>query len=197
MRNTPFYLALGATRQYTTGVLCQVAGGAIRVLNDWVKEGDPGNVLGDVLADAGLVAGRDVSVFAGGGHFNTYDTVGLQAAARRAVVRLKTGGDENQGREELRKKIEALSHGRPALLISTKARWTLNGLAGGYARSVVKGKEVFGMADEGPYKTLMEGLESFVAVTQGALSRDGEDTPNYAIDPKGRRYMSAMPTHRG
>lgn len=196
LRSTACYLALGATRQYTSGILCQVAGGTLRVVSDWVKEGDPGTTLPDLLTEAGLIAGDKLSVFAGPQHWNTYDHIGLQAAARRSLVRLKTGGDENTGREELRKRIDALAHGQPALQVSTKARWTLNALSGGYARSVVKGKEVQGMADDGVYKVLMEGFESFVAATAGALGRDGEDTPNYATDPQGRRYLSARATHR-
>jgi hypothetical protein len=111
-------------------------------------------------------------------------------------VTLRTAGDPALGRTLLREKIDALSHGQPALRVSTSARWTLNGFSGGYARSVKAGsREVFGVADDGPYKTLMEGLEAFVAVTGGALERDGEDQPNYAIDASGRRYLSARAQH--
>ena len=195
LRNTACYLALNATRQYTTAALCQIAGGALRVVADWVQEGDPGVALADIVTAAKLMAGGRIQVFAGARHWNTYDTIGLQAASRRALLRLSTGGDEAQGREDLRKKIDALAHGQPALQVSTAARWTLNGFSGGYARSVVKGGETSGMADEGVYKVLMEGLEAFTAVVGGALGRDGEDTPNYAIDAQGRRYLSARAQH--
>jgi hypothetical protein len=195
LRNTACYLALGATRQYTTGVLCQVVAGTIRIAADWVREGDPGTVLKDIVREAELMTGSAIQVFAGPQHWQTYDTIGLQAAAKRVLTRMKVGGDTAAGREELRKRIGEMAHGHPALQVSTKARWTLNAFSGGYARSVTKGKEVMGMADDGVYKVLMEGLESFVAATAGALGRDGDDTPNYAIDAKGRRYLSAMPTH--
>jgi hypothetical protein len=107
-----------------------------------------------------------------------------------------TGGGARAGREELRKRIDILAHARPALLVSTAARWTLNGFAGGYAKSVVKGGVVREMADEGVYKVLLEGLEGFVAAIAGAQTRDGDDAPNYAIDAQGRRYLSARATHR-
>ena len=76
----------------------------------------------------------------------------------------------------------------------------INAFSGGYARSIPKagsGQVLVGVADEGPYKTLMEGLESFIAVSAVAAERDGEDAPNYAIDAQGRRYLSARANHRG
>lgn len=198
LRQSQCYLALGAIRQYTTAVLLQVSGTQLRIIGDWVREGDPGTTVDDILAEAQLVTGgAKLKIFAGLQHWNGYDTIGLQAACRRARVTLTMAGDPAQGREELRKRIDALTHGQPALQVSTKARWTLNGFSGGYARSIKAGaREVFGVADDGPYKTLMEGLEAFVAVTGGALQRDGEDTPNYAIDASGRKYLSARAQHR-
>lgn len=196
LRQSGCYLALGATRQYTTAVLCQISGTGLRVVADWVREGDPGNTLADIFAEAKLINPK-FQVFAPPQHWQGYDTIGLQPAARRALQPIKMAGDPAQGREELRKKIDALTHGQPALQVSTKARWTLNGFSGGYARSIKAGaREVFGVADDGPYKTLMEGLEAFVAVTGGSLERDGEDAPNYAIDASGRRYLSARAQHR-
>lgn len=197
LRNTPCYLALGATRQYTTAVLCQIAGGTLRVLADWVREGDPGAVLYDIMMDVRLqVPGNTVSVFAGPQHWNTFDTVGLQAAARRVPAALMVGGQESTGREELRKRIDATTRGIPQLMVSTKARWTLNGFAGGYARAVsANGKEITGISDDGVYKILMGGLENFTAATVGPLGRDGEDEPNYATDAQGRRYLSARAQH--
>jgi len=199
LRQPPCYLALGATRQFTTAVLCQLSGTSCRVLADWVREGDPGTTVADILAEADLVIGHTKPiVYAGLEHWIAYDTIGLQAACRRAKVTLRTGGDAVLGRTILRDKIDTLAHGQPALQVSNKASWTLNGFAGGYARTVKPGAhDLVGVADEGPYKTLMEGFEAFVAVTKGSLERDGEDKPNYAIDASGRKYLSARAQHRG
>jgi hypothetical protein len=195
-RSTPCYLALGATRQFTTGVLIQIVNLGINILADWVMEGDPGSVLPDLLKQVKLTGVDKPLLFAGMQHWQTYDTVGLQAAVRAARARMATGGDPAGGREELRRQIDALTHGRTALRVSPTARWTLNGFSGGYARKVVKGGAIQGTADEGVYKTLMEGLESFVATTVGTVLQDGVDEPNYAIDAQGRRYLSARATHR-
>lgn len=196
LRQTGSFLALGATRQYTTAVLVQVTGAGIRVLKDWVLEGDPGNTLADILAEVRLSVTDKPAVFAGGQHWQSYDTIGLRAACNRLKVTLRTAGDPTIGREDLRKKIDTLTHGQPALQVSTRAKWTLNAFSGGYARTVKAGsQELFGVADEGPYKTLMEGLEAFIAVAVSGGVGDGETPRNYGIDPHtGRKYLSARPT---
>jgi hypothetical protein len=199
LRQHGSFLAVGATRQYTTAVLVQSTGTALRVLADWVCEGDPGNVLGDILADVVLVVPTKPAVFAGQQHWGSYDTVGLRAACQRLKVTLRTAGDPTVGREELRKKIDALTHGTSSLQVSPRARWTLNAFAGGYARTVKPGaQELLGVADDGPYKTLMEGLEAFVATAASGVVGDGADQRNYARDPiTGRKYLSAKPTVSG
>ena len=199
LRNAGCFLVLGATRQYTTAVLCQISGTGLRVVTDWVREGDPGNTLEDILVEMRLLTPEKPAVFAGQQHWNTYDTVGLRAACHRLKVTLRTAGDPVVGREDLRKKIDTLSHGAPALQVSTKARWTLNAFSGGYARSIKSGSsDIVGVADDGPYKTLMEGLEAFIAATVTGAVGDSGDQRNYAVDPAtGRKYLSAKPTMSG
>ena len=198
LRQQGSFIALGATRQYTTAVLVQIVGKGVRVVADFVREGDPGTTVEDILTEARLIApgAARPAVFAGGQHWATYDTIGLRAACNRLKVTLRTAGDPILGREELRKKIDALSHGAPQLQVSSSARWALNAFAGGYARSIKAGAhDIVGTADDGPYKTLMEGLEAFIAATVTGAVGDGTEQRNYAIDPMtGRRYLSAKPT---
>jgi hypothetical protein len=65
-------------------------------------------------------------------------------------------------------------------------------MAGGFARSVTRAGYIEEIADEGPYKVLIEGLESLIGVVVGV-----DDTPakNYAYDPQGRKYLSARASH--
>jgi hypothetical protein len=198
LRQRGAYLVLNATRQYTTGVVVQVSGTGLRLCADFVREGDPGTTVADIFAEVDRLVTGMLTVYAPPNHWQGFDTIGLQAAIRKAKRRLSMGGDPVNGREELRKKLETLTHGEPALVVSSKARWVINAFSGGYARSIsAKAREVVGTADDGPYKTLMEGLESFIAVSAVAVERDGEDKANYAIDAQGRRYLSARASHRG
>jgi hypothetical protein len=54
---------------------------------------------------------------------------------------------------------------------------------------------VEGDADEGIYRTMMEGLEAF-AGTLTQLDADNDSPPNWAVDGQGRKYMTAMPRYR-
>lgn len=191
------YLVINATRQYTIGVLVSMRDGVLSIFRDWVREGDPGATLADIRTQARLAAGDNVLAYAPRNHWQTYDTVGLQAAARRAHVQLAQGGEIAAGREELRRLCRMESKGLPCLQVATEARWVMNGFLGGYARSVLTGKEVSGEADAGIYKVLMEGLEAFAAVASNTSAGAGEDVANYAMDVQGRRYLSARPMHHG
>lgn len=198
LRGVSAYLAINATRQYTCASLLQLSGTQLRLVADFVREGDPGNTVSDILVETKRLITGKLNLYAPPNHWNTYDTIGLRPAIKKANERIGMAGDATAGREELRKKIETLAHGVPDLMVSTNAPWAVNAFSGGYARSIpVKGKEIVGVADDGPYKTLMEGLESFIAVSTAAVERDGQDTPNYAIDAQGRRYLSARAHHRG
>ena len=189
------YLACNATRQYTTGVLVQVTNGALHVFDSWVREGDPGLVVAELVAAAKLAAGMKVTCYAPKEHWGAYDTVGLRAAANKVPVRVSMGGDCIDGRADLRSRMERTVHGRPALAVASTAGWALNAFAGGYARSVPTGKPVEGDADDGIYRTMMEGLESFAA-SLTHLDAENDSPPNYAIDGQGRKYMTAMPRYR-
>jgi hypothetical protein len=194
IRGTDFNLSVNATRQYLGAVLLQRRGGTNYVLRDWLAEGDPGAVLADIIADVRLATfGEPLNVFIPPAHFRGLDVIGLQAAGRRAKVRFGQGAEPVLGRSELRNLIERTVGNNPALLVSTRARWTLNGMAGGFARSVTRAGYIEEIADEGPYKVLIEGLESLIGVVVGV-----DDTPakNYDYDPQGRKYLSARASHR-
>ena len=86
--------------------------------------------------------------------------------------------------------MSASTHGIPALLVSSKAKWALNAMSGGYARAVTRAGVLSEFAVEGPYRTLMEGLEAFAALT--GTSAEAEDrNVRYATAADGRRYISA------
>lgn len=191
----PTFLAVNATQMCTTGVLVQMVDGGLHVLADWVREGDPGAGLDTIVREAGVEAEGKVRVFAGPDHFSQYDTVGLRAAARKIPCDVGRSGAQHVGREELRGVFRRLTKGIPAFQVSTQARWTLNALAGGYAKEVTREGMLTEFAVEGPYRTLMEGLESFAALMKSSSLSD--DVPvKYATAPDGRRFISALATGR-
>ena len=187
----PAYLAVGANGKYTTAVLIQFIDGVFNVTNDWVREGDPGASLTDIIASANLAARRIIRVVGGPEHFDPHDTVGLRAAARKVPVELLKGGTFSQGREGLRQLLNSSKRGLPALQLSTDARWTINAFAGGFCRVVNKAGGVSEQPEDGAYRVLMEATESFASLMRSGLT-DDDNTKNYVYDAQGRKYLSAL-----
>ena len=186
----PVFLAVNATQMYTTAVLVQMVDGALHVLWDAVREGDPGAVLGALVADAGLEAGQRPRLYASPEHFGNYDTVGLRGSARKVPVDLSQGGLGLDGRDEIRGLLRRTIKSLPALRVSQRARWTLNGFSGGYCKSVGKNGVLSEFPDPGPYETLFAGLESFASLLK--FGNMHEDQPvNWATTSDGRRYISS------
>jgi hypothetical protein len=136
-KRAPTYLALNATLGVTTGVLVQFRDGRLSIHADFVMEGDPGAVLGRMVQEAKLEApSAELRLIAGAGHFADYNPVGLLGSVAKLPATLRRGGAENVGRSEIRRLLTSSVRGDPALLISPRARWTLNAFCAGYALEV-------------------------------------------------------------
>ena len=79
-------------------------------------------------------------------------------------------------------------------MVSEQARWVLNGFAGGYARVLLKQGMLADHAEEGPYRILMEALESFVGLLHIGQAEDDDsgDETRYAVNQNGVRYRTAL-----
>ena len=187
----PVFLCLNSDGGTTTAVAVQVVDGALHVLADFVREGDPGAVLDAILVDARLLLG-DMRLVAGPAHWLDYNRVGLRGAVAKVPAELRRGSPEEDGRGEIRELLRRQIHGLPGLLVSTQAHWTLNAFAAGYARAVDKRGVVQDEARQGVYRTLMEGLETFTALMRGSMLDDSK--PNVRVTEGGQRYVSALPS---
>ena len=188
----PLWLAVNSNGSCCSAVLCQWASGQLSVFADWLREGEPGIVLSEIVASAGLEAGRPARSVAPPTHFTDRDTIGMRAAARRIPMELRVGGEVMEGRETLRKLFASTAHGRASVVVDPNASWTLRALAGGFCRGVSKSGVITTEAEEGPYRVLMEGLESLVANMTAAMGLDANAQVNYAYTEDGRRYISAL-----
>jgi hypothetical protein len=190
-RREPWWLAVQATAQYTAAVLCQVVDGAVHVHADWLREGPPGEVLADVVAAANLECAAACRLIAhplvGSG---AVDTVGLRVAARAAQLEVRNGGDVVRGRQLVRELLAKRRREEPMIQVAQAARWTLGAFAGGYAMAVDKRGQVAREPVDGPYRVIMEALESFVAVLQVLPTDPDLDAKRYATAADGRRYVT-------
>lgn len=190
----PLQLAIHAHGGFTTAVLAQYDGRRLLVLADYVEEGDPGQAAGALVRRASVEArGRALQVTVPPQHFEQWTNVGLRAALGRVPVDASMGGSPVQGREEIRTLLKMTARSSPAVAVSAAARWTMNGFAGGYCRSLTVSGALGDKPEDNFYATLFAGLESFVALT-----RVGSGAPLVESDIGVRRardgtlYRSAM-----
>jgi hypothetical protein len=189
----PVWLCLNATGHAVTGVLAQQIDGALRIFADYVREGDPAAEVGQLIRDATLDAGAKPRITMGPRHFSTYDNVGLAQAVRKLPMDIEPGLPPERGRNQVRALLQREKSGMPMLLVTDAARWTLNAFAGGYARVLLKAGVLADYAEEGVYRTLMEGLESFAGKLELGYSTGEEaDATFNAVTHDGRPYRSML-----
>lgn len=186
------FVALNADGQRVTAAVCQETRGAVRVLADFVEEGQPADVAADMVSQAAKVAGRRVRCVIGPEHGDKYRNFGLAAALQRAGASITYGAHAaNTGRGQLRAALQKRVRGVPGFMVSSDAAWTLRGLAGGFAYTVEKGNVIATEPRRGVYRTLLEGVEAYVGMA--ALSQnDDEDDGQWKTTADGRRYRSAL-----
>lgn len=186
-KSTP-YLCLNADGLNVTGALAQYDG-ALSVIADWIEAGDAGQCVETIVKQASLLAGK-FQIIVPPKEFSDFDNKGVIAALRRLPRTAAMGSDLTRGKAEIRDFL-AKRNKRPLLRVSTAASWTLRAFSGGYQFSVGKKGHVDGEAEQGAYRTLMEGLESFA----GIMQHDEEDTDDdglYRDSRDGRRYRSLI-----
>lgn len=195
--SSPMYLCLNATGAMTTAVLCQAVDGAFKVFWDCVREGEPLAVLPDIITLANIESGIRPRIVVPPHHFDKYNNVGLVQAIKRIPMEVRKGVAPETGRDHLRGLMRREIRGMAAFQISSDedsaAHWTLNALAGGYARVVKDRGMLADYPEEGMYRTLMEGIESFAGLLHLGQTADDDDRSDlrYATNGQGRRYLSA------
>ena len=185
------WLCLNARHGYVTGVLVQVVGEQLRVIADWVEEGDVSHVATIIRAAALLSASR-LTVVAPVDHFGDYSATGLRGACARYPVELQRGAGIEMGRAELRGLLQKRALGNPCVQVAMPARWTVNGFAAGYAYEITKDGTQSAEPKDGLYRCLMEGLESFTGMMRRSTFAD-HGAPNVQYTASGQRYISALP----
>jgi hypothetical protein len=197
-RRVQWWLALNATQQETAAVLIQVDDGALMVHADWLREGDPGVNLANILAEAGMEAQIEpyrIKVVAGPQHHSGYDTVGLLAAARRVPITVRRGGDAMQGREEARRLLRLAHKGFPMFRVAEQAVWTLRALSGGYCRKLNPDGRLADQPEDNAYAVLMGGVENFCALLRTSAV-DVDSNVRYTTTSDGRKHITALATGR-
>ena len=148
-----------------------------------------------------LSNGKKVANFSSPHPFTFTDGSVIPAVSKEESERLKVNfietehpdksGDILKGRNYLVDQLRQRRQGRVSFKVYDSAKYVLNAFAGGYAFQYKKlGSGLLERANEGMYRTLMEGFECALSQFQG-LMVDDEDNLNYAKDDRtGKLYLS-------
>lgn len=181
----PIVLCINATGGCTTAIAVQYSGGAARIVADWVREGDS---IKEIISEAALEF-KMITLCAPTWHWDKYKNVGLLMACRESGYQVNTGSLRLKGQSVIKELLRKLSHGSPSVQISSRARWTLNGFAAGYAREIDKDSRVSDIPIDNVYSTLIEALECYLGgMYDGNVATKG----NIAHDRHGNPYLSAL-----
>jgi hypothetical protein len=189
------WCALNSDGRCTTAVLVQPVDGVLHILADRAREGEPSAWLADMLAELRLEASGSgqMRLLVPPIHYNQYSPVGLRAALRSLPAGCTRGGDPAAGRAAIISQLSRLAHGRPALQVSTSARWTLNAFAGGYCRELSRQGQLMAEPSTSTYAVLMGGLESFAAASRLLGEEEDGAERHYAFTGDGRKYLTSRP----
>jgi hypothetical protein len=171
--------------------MVQDQGGVSHILGEWIEEGQAGDVVQQIVREASISSPSPIVVVIGAQHFDKWKNHGLNQALTRCGIRARPGGELQAGRAAVQDLLRRRLRGVPGLVVSDRCRFTLNGMTSGFAYPVqfnVVAKE----PASGIYRTLIEGLEAFMA---SAIVADEDDAVgNFQVTSDGRRYRSAMRT---
>lgn len=193
MSGRPLWLAMSCTPVSVTAALCQVLDGAIRIYADWVREGDAGSVFEPLMKDIIMEAGQRPRLVMPPIHFDRYNNMGLRQIAQKFGHDVRQGTPMDMGRGIIRDLLKRDIQNVSGLLVGSKAIWTTNGFAGGYCRALLKGGMLAEYAEEGPYRVMMEGVESFAGLLKAGMAVDDDEEIELRYDTTsgGRRFLSA------
>lgn len=133
-------------------------------------------------------------------HKDLYQNIGLMQAIRAIPQGVSPadggpGNGDERGRAAFGRLLAERQRGRPRVLVSPNARWTLRALTGGYTRLIARGGVAEARPEQSLYRVLMEGIESFAAIGAAAEGAEDDRQP-MAFDRNGVAYRSAMPARR-
>ena len=189
-KQQPLHLVINVAPSYTCAALVQYVNRCFRVYGDWVREGGVEEALEDIVASAIQAAdGQAFKCFAPGDQFDAHNNLGLARACRRYRSEPAHGPKVASSLGALSEPLRSLALHQPAFLANKSARWTINGLSAGYARSLDKSGILSDWPDQGYYATLIQGLESFARWLLGQAAETSD--VNWATTANGRRFMSA------
>lgn len=191
-RRHPVYMAVSARPSLVAGVIIQYINGRVIIYQDFVKQGPPMEVFEGLMQDAVMYANKEVLPVAPKEQFGKYTNYGLEQAAKRIRITLRSGTYAERAHNTLSPWLRKTIQGNPAMLVSDSARWSLNGFTRGYARKLNSSGLLNDRPEDNVYALVMEAIESFVMWFDVANHESSSNSGlRYATTSDGRKYLTS------
>lgn len=192
----PMWLVCSARPSMMSAITVQYIDGALRIYGDWVFHMPPGEATAQLLPMVIMDGiGNRLQVVAPAEQFDRYNNHGMVQAFKKSRLEVSRGREAARSEGMLKSWLQRQQRGIPAVLVSETARWTINGLAEGYARRLTDSGVLSAEPEDNAYKLVLEGLESFVGWFDSVQQIDDTNLQtHYATTPDGRRYISSRPS---
>ena len=187
-------LCFNATGSDTVAVLVSVEGERLVAVADWVSPVAPAQAVPDImqLTRAAFPRAR-LTCWMPSDVMDQQDRMPLMAALRAAGLQPMRGAYSTMARGALSPLIRTEMKGRKLFLVDSRAKHTLNALAGGYNFGVAKNGQQNSEPERGPHRTLMEALESAASVICSSAGNSLPDELHSATNPQGAQYFTSLP----
>lgn len=189
----PRHLVVSSRPAMTAAAVIQILNDEVHILRDWVMNAPATEAFPSILRQAVAEFG-EVKVGAPLEQFDKFLNNGLPAAAKSGYVPLQKYATAASCEGSLRSWLVRQHRGMPSVLVSTHARWSVNALGAGYARSLDKHGKLSDQPTDNQYRLVMEAVESFIAfIDKQGRDRYDDEERNYAYTNNGKRYLTTMP----
>lgn len=190
-RTAALLLGVHCSAAETCAVLVSPSGRRLTVVADWLSPFGPADSVPDIAALVrALYPGRRVLAYVPADAYDQQGRNPLLASLRAQQIQVFRSDTCQLSRGSLSPMIRTELHGRRMLMVDENARNVMNGLASGYTYPSKNGRQL-GEPDRNAYRTLIEALE---CLTGQALAANNEKiASNYAVNPQGYRYQTALP----
>jgi hypothetical protein len=190
------WLALNGSAGMLVSVLIALEDGGIHILNDWVREGPMDNCLQMVEMDLNSLPTYSTrpQIMLPYERALATDHAGIGNALRRNRLGFREGKRLVESLESLTDPLRTTMAQRPMFTVSPEATWSLNALAGGYARDVT-GRDVLVMRpQDNIHATVAQATEVLAATLdpRRMFELDGDNAQGMTIGSSGRPYRSML-----
>lgn len=191
------YLAWNASPAEVLCACVTRSGRYTSVARDWAASGPPLDAVRTVIAQIRAAYPRSIfDSYVPAELHDAWQRIPLVPSLRQANITAWRGEHTAVSRGTLAESIRTTLRERRCFSVAKDATLTLNALAGGYKYPVASGGKTGLEPEPGISRLVAEALESAVAMLERSLDNRAEMGGNFAVNPQGSTFRTALPNAR-